>query len=125
MGVALKSSWLLLTALLPSAPGLRNAFLPLESCSAHTRTQPVYAYTSRSEARDACIAEGCTGLLSRAEDSANGARCAAAWVTDGNRRDRIIMRTIVFFWSVRASVRRERLDPSEMAGLLDARQVGD
>ena len=53
------------------------------------------------------------------------ASLAAAWVTDGNRRDRIIMRTIVFFWSVRASLRRERLDPSEMAGLLDARQVGD
>jgi len=51
------------------------------------------------------------------------ASLAAAWVTDGNRRDRIIMRTIVFFWSVRASLRRERLDPSEMAGLLDARQV--
>jgi len=53
------------------------------------------------------------------------ASLAAAWVTDGNRRDRIIMRTIVFFWSVRATLRRERLDPSEMAGLLDVRQVGE
>ncbi|EOD19998.1 hypothetical protein EMIHUDRAFT_208753 [Emiliania huxleyi CCMP1516] len=38
------------------------------------------------------------------------ASLAAAWVTDANRRERIIMRTIVFFWFVIDTLRAEFAD---------------
>merc|ERR1719242_1177756 len=54
-------------------------FLPDESCDPTTAALPKYPYATRDAASEACVAEGCAGLGTQAEQVAMGQKCMELW----------------------------------------------